>query len=306
MTLAEQYEIFLNQLTTRKRNPAKPATIAAYQSYWRTWVQPQIGSLELSAVENGAMKKLVAYLASKQLAPASIQSISQLVKNIVTSAVDDNGNPLHPRKWNSDFIDSPLIQNQKAPIIDRESVEKAIASATGLFKPLYALLAGSGIRISECAAIRIGKAEKGSYWDPERAMLVINTALWRGIEQSTKTTAGTREVDLAPELNEYLKLYFGFEEGGFMFGTEGESLRVRTAYDIIKKDGIPGFHSMRRFRITHLENVGVPRALQMFWTGHSEKSVHTSYIKLDKDIKARKEWCERAGLGFKLPSGTGD
>ena len=45
----------------------------------------------------------------------------------------------------------------------------------------------------------------------------------------------------------------------------------------------------------------VPRGLAMFWTGHAAGDVHANYIKLGKDIKARRDWAEKAGIGFELP-----
>ena len=36
MTVSQQFKVFIANLETRKRRPAKPATIAAYLSYFRT------------------------------------------------------------------------------------------------------------------------------------------------------------------------------------------------------------------------------------------------------------------------------
>ncbi len=72
-------------------------------------------------------------------------------------------------------------------------------------------------------------------------------------------------------------------------------------YDVADRIGVPGYHSFRRFRITHLENMGVPRGMAMFWTGHASRNVHETYIKFERDLQARKEWCEKAGLGFEIP-----
>lgn len=305
MTLAEQAEIFLERLKTRKRSPIKPATIAAYNSYLKNWILPELGSLDLSLVENGVMKKFVAKLAEKQLSAASISGITNCVKGIVGSAVDENGNELYARKWNSEFIDAPILnsKDQKAPIISAEAVSSVLSSAEGIYRPLFALLAGTGLRISESLALRRGPIDTSSYWDSDKAVLVIRKALWRGKEQGTKTPSGVREVDITKELNDYLKESLKDRGiGAYIFGHNGERpFRLRTLYDEAARIGIPGYHSFRRFRITHLENMGVPRGMVMYWTGHAAGNVHETYIKLDKDIQARRDWCEKAGLGFKLP-----
>jgi integrase len=302
MTIETQYEIYLKQITSRKRNPVKGATLAAYRSYYRNWIHPNIGKLEVSAVENGTMKRLVATLAEAGLSPSTIGGVTNCVKSIVSSAVDDNGNELFPRRWNSDFIDAPIIdpKAQNAPVIAAPAVAKAISQAPSQYAPLFALLAGTGLRISEALALKVGPQPSSSFWDPEQSKLVIRKALYHGVEQATKTAAGVREVDLAPELNEYLLSHAASQ--GFLFAdTNGKPLCVSTAYVAADKAEVPGYHSFRRFRITHLENQGVPRGLVMFWTGHAGKDVHDRYVKLSKDIEARKEWAEKAGLGFKLP-----
>jgi len=45
-----------------------------------------------------------------------------LTKLIVSSAIDDNGDELYPRKWNNDFIDLPVIENQKQPTFTVEQM----------------------------------------------------------------------------------------------------------------------------------------------------------------------------------------
>lgn len=301
MNIEQQYNTYINQITNRKRNPAKGATLAAYHSYWRTWIQPEIGALEVSQVENGIMKRLVARIAAAGLSSSTIAGVTNCVKGIVSSAVDENGNELFLRKWNADFIDAPVIdpKNQKAPILSREALQESISRTQGQFRTLCILLAGSGLRINEALALKVGSPLESSCWIPKESKLVIRRALWRGIEQSTKTSAGVREVDLASKLNEFLLQNIS-QNNTFCFGN-GQPLCLSTVYDAAEKTGIPGFHAFRRFRCTHLENAGVPRGLALFWTGHSGKDVHDRYIKLDKDIEARKEWVERAGLGFELP-----
>lgn len=306
MTINDQFDAFITQISTRKRSPTKPATLAAYRSYYKNWIAPQIGSLELSKVENGVMKQFVAHLAESGLAPASIAGVTQLVKGIVASAMDKNGNPLFPRVWNAEFIDAPMIDHnaQKTPLITAQEASRAVLMAPGQYSPLFALAAGSGCRISEILAIRVGIQPVSSYWDPQESKLVIRKALYHGREQGTKTAAGVREVDLDPQLNDYLINYFkGIRnDGEFLFRNDtGGPLRPNTAYDVAEQRGVPGFHSFRRFRCTHLENVGVPRGLAMFWTGHAKKDVHDGYVRLDKDIEARRDWAKRAGIGFELP-----
>jgi len=43
-----------------------------------------------------------------------------------------------------------------------------------------------------------------------------------------------------------------------------------------------------------------PGDLIQFWLGHAKQTVTDVYSKLDEDVEFRKEWAEKAGLGFKI------
>lgn len=302
-TLKKQAEAYLKELAGRKRNPIKPATLSAYQSYINIWILPELGRMNLENVENGAMRDLVTKMAEKGLSASTIAGVTNCVKSIVSSANDKNGNELYPRKWNNDFIDAPIVdpKKQKNPVLGGPEVTGAIEHVSGQYRLLFALLAGSGLRISEALALKAVPDRRSSHWDRDRRVLVIKTALYRGTEQSTKTPAGVREIDLAVELNTFLSLTAPKE--GLLFTNERQNgpVRLRTAYDVAEVVGVPGYHSFRRFRVTHLENVGVPRGLIQFWAGHEGKEVTDRYVKIGADIQARREWAEKAGLGFEIP-----
>ena len=302
MTFKTQSKKFLETLETRKRNPVKPRTIKAYQSYLRTWILPTLGSTDLASFENGAMRTFVRTLSP--LAPATVVSIANLVKEIVASAQDANGNQLYPRAWNNDFMDLPVVssRDQKTPVITQEGLQEAISRAVGQFGPLYALLAGTGLRISEGLALRVGPDDgKGSFWLSGENKLIIRGQVQDGVFIAPKTEAGFREVDIHADLNALLGA-LRRTAGSYLFVSEsvhsGGHLPLPTAYDAAKKDGIPGFHSLRRFRVTRLREVSAPEDLLKFWIGHSGKDISDRYSKLAENVAIRKQWAEKAGLGF--------
>lgn len=307
MRVIEQAEIFMHNLETRKRRPAKASTVAAYRSYLSNWIIPILGERPVREVENRAMKNLVDTMAERHLSASTISGVQNCVKLIVASAQDDNGNELYPRKWNTEFIDAPVVdpKAQKAPGIASNAVSEAICRTYGQFKPLYAILAGTGLRIGEALALRAQKSDGATYWDRDAAQIVVRSQIQRGKEQTTKTAAGQRIVDLSPELNAYLLAtpYITHPEHRFIFTNQsGEVLSGNNSVlrEAATKAGVPGFHSFRRFRKTHLENQNVPGGLQDFWLGHAGKEIGDRYIRIGQDIAARKEWCQKAGLGFTL------
>jgi integrase len=305
MTFKTQADIFLAGIQNRRRNPARAATVKAYRSFLNGHILPIIGEKEVSQVENGTLKSLVVELVKSGLKPASITSVVSVVKQVVGSAVDENGNQLYPRKWNNDFLDLPVIKpaEQDAPIVPVKTLEKALGRAKGTDKALYALLAGTGLRVGEALALMVGPDDgKNSFWVPESGILTIRTTLTNGkIQPSPKTEAGIRQVDLDPKLNGFLLSHLDTTPGLLFKSEIGGTVRTNTAYEHLRSVGIKeGFHSFRRFRLTHLDAVGVPQGLQRYWAGHSAGDVHESYVKMGEKIEERKNWAVKAGLGFQL------
>jgi hypothetical protein len=83
-----------------------------------------------------------------------------------------------PRKWNSEFIDAPIVEKQKQPTVTAEQIEQAITRATEADAVLFIL---SGLRIGEALALRIGPSETSSYFSD--AAVTVHTSLWRRREQ---------------------------------------------------------------------------------------------------------------------------
>jgi hypothetical protein len=79
---------------TRNRNPISEATASGYRSYLQHHLNPVLGELPLSAVDNNAMKGLVKKLHDKKLAPKTIEA---------------NGEEVYKRAWNHDYMDLPIV-----------------------------------------------------------------------------------------------------------------------------------------------------------------------------------------------------
>jgi integrase len=286
-TQAEQYMIEIASV-------ARPKTLQVYRSILNTRILPAIGKLELSEVDNKTVKLLVGRLAEADLSPATISLAVTLVKQIVKSAVDERGNPLYPVVWNPGFIKAPevLPEAQNAPIMGQKPLGEALQRTSGRVKVLVALLAGTGLRIGEALALGV---EDGNVWDPQSGTLSIRATVENGqLQPQPKTRAGRRVVDLAPQLNDLMKAA-EFQEDAPLFPKSYHSY-----FREFQKLGIPGFHSLRRLRVTHLQNENVPISLIKFWIGHSAGDISERYTKFGAEIRMRKDWSIKAGLGFSL------
>jgi integrase len=222
-------------------------------------------------------------LVDQRLAPATVNAAVTALKMLVK------------REWNSTVIDAPPIDPdaQDAPVIGGRELNVALSRADrSSYQAYYVLAAGSGLRMGEMLALRMGPDRgEGSVLDLEQGVIFVRSAVYDRQERATKR----REVDLCTSLVTWLEQAFNAKQAGErIFTTKcGDFWHLATLYDHFATDGIPGSHSLRRFRTTHLENMSVPRVLVDYWIGRASKAI--------TGIDARKDWCRRAGLGFQLP-----
>jgi integrase len=298
MDFRTQADSFITEIANRQSGPARANTLKAYRSLLSARILPLIGGLDMKDVGNKTAKVLVASLVAADLSAATITLAVSLVKQIVKSAVDDEGNQLYPRTWNTRFIDAPKVDKsaQKCPIATEKALSSSVARSKGEVGVLVALLAGTGLRVGEALSLMVGEDDGvNSFWDAANSTLNLRTTLVDGqVQNATKTKAGTRVVDLDARLNDVLRLQFANAEGR-LFRTSERTLRRQ-----IEALGIHGFHSMRRFRITHLQAENVPQMLTKFWAGHQASDQTEKYTKMGSKIQERKIWAEKVGLGFTL------
>ena len=301
----QQAEKWLNYVQTRQRKPIKPATAKSWENCLDKWVNPFMGDMPLSSVSNLAVKGLVAKMVAGMRAPKTIKNVIQVVKMVVASAVNDEGDQIYPRKWNHEFIDLPEIKDQHTPTFSGEDVKKVVSSAKGQYKMLYTLLAGTGMRIGEVSGLEIDK-----HISQDASTIMVQQSVWSGAVQLPKTKNATREIDVHSELAHMLKEFIGERKSGFLFLSRAghplcqTNVLKRSLHPILKAMGREkaGFHAFRRFRTSWLRKNRAPEDLIRFWLGHANKSVTDGYSKLSEDMDFRKECAEKVGLGFTIPS----
>ena len=304
-TFREQAKIWLEEMQSRKRDPVKPATIAGWKNCLDKWTLPVLGEMQLADVNNPAAKVLVARMSDANLSPKTMANVVQTVKMIVASATDDDGAPLYPRTWNHDKIDLPKIvrSEQHTPTFSESEVTKIIAGATGRHCVLFALLAGTGLRIGEALGLEVRHIMDDT--------VRVEQSVWHGSVQAPKTPNAYREIDLAPGLSKLLREHIGDRTSGFLFHAADPTQPLssqsiidrRYLHPILEKQNInkAGFHAFRRFRTTWLRKNRTPEDLIKFWLGHADQTVTDGYSKLRDDVAFRKECAERVGLGFAIP-----
>ena len=211
--------MWLNHLQVRERKPVAPATVVGYKSYLKNWINPAIGTVPLVLVNNLVVKGLVAKMVTANVSPKMIINVVQVIKGVVASAVNENGEELYPRKWNHDFMELPLIIEQHKPTFSADVVTSIVASSMGRYRMLYALCAASGMRIGEALGIEIDKhvLDAGS-------TLVLRQKAWNGkIHNFLKTGNARREIDLHSSVAKMLLDFVGEKDRSGLLHRKGEA-----------------------------------------------------------------------------------
>jgi integrase len=203
-------------LHRRKRTRMKPATIDGYKCAI-SWLSPHIGKTPLANIKNAAAKELVANMKQTGLSDKTIVSYFQVLQSVIASVVNDEGEQVHPRTWDSHFIGLPVVnpKKQNRPTRTAMEIEKIIAASWNRYRVLYSLLAGTGLRIGEALALKIGQ-----HISDNCSTIHVHQSLWRGKEQEPKTQAAVRDVDITRELATLLAKFIGDRRDGYLFCTE--------------------------------------------------------------------------------------
>src|ERR1017187_7421566 len=315
VTFREQASLWLERVKTRQRKPIAISTLQSWEGCLRKWINPAIGDLPLSEINNAALKGLVVTMRGK-LGPKSIDNYAQVVKMVVASAVDQEGEEVYPRKWNTEFIDMPMVlkAKQNTPSFSAEIMSGLATWKKPRGRMMFILCGATGLRIGEALGIEIHKHMSSDF----RTISVKQKVRHCKVENRLKTASSDREVDLHPTIAAMLQEFVDGRETGFLFTTRngkpvGSSNIIRRhLHPALKQLGFinsftgthkAGNHAFRRFRNTYLRNyTQCTEGVRNFWMGHSDESMDELYDKIKEDVKFRRESAQTCGFGFELPS----
>jgi hypothetical protein len=295
-TFRQQAEWWMESLSSGRRRPLKPATIYGWQHCLDRWILPNLANKLVSEVGNGALRQFVEILTAARLAPKTIVNVVTVVKFVVASAVDEEGDQIHPRVWNYEFMQLPLVirENQSRPTVTEAEISGLLKSLKERYAVLVALVDRG------CESVR-----------PWQFALRIFTRIVRcctygeacGTDASKHRRLRTR-FDSWISRRHWHKFYADIrkERMATCFTTRaGHLLDQRNSREALHGAGNRGgFHRFRRFRFSVLRRAGVPENLIKQWLAHSQNlmDLYAAQLRLDKAY--RREWCDRAGLGFEL------
>ena len=312
----DQSLYWLEHLRKRKRKPIAPGTIDDWERILRNWINPHIGNCPISDVNNRTLKQLVERMTLKGLSPKTIDNYLQVPKAVVASLLDDDGNQVLPRKWNSEFIDSPIVESAEQ---NRPSFSPNIVSGLACWRyskerMLFILAGATGMRIGEALGLEIDK-----HFSNDLLTITINQKVRHcKVEPRVKTASAKRQVDLHSSIAELLRNFVGERTTGFLFQSRNgvplssSNIIRRHLHPALKELGYvnpctgthkAGNHAFRRFRSTYLRNeTSCPKGLRDYWLGHTGDSMDDLYDRVKDDVEFRRKKAEEYGIGFNLPS----
>jgi integrase len=295
----EQSVAWMNSLATRTRRPVKQATRDNWQQALNKWLIPNIGELPLVEVNNGALKTLVEKMVAAGLSAQSIVNYTRPVKMIVSSAVDANGEQLFPRKWNHEFVQMPIIDraNQHRQTITTAEAEALLGNLHGRYRYLVALLLVTGMRVGEALAVHVEDFGEGC------RTLRVQQSVYGLALQAPKTSNARRVIDIPGEFAQFFSRYIARRSGLVFQSASGRPLSQRNVLrELYNAGSKTSFHAFRRFRDVTLKAADCPVDLINQWLGWSGQGMSELYGSgLKNNETRRREWCERVGLGFKMP-----
>jgi hypothetical protein len=145
----------------RNRQAGVSSGLSSFLAGFLSARKPNLGNIPHSGVNNGAVKHLVALMLDGGLSPKSISNYIQVVKAVVSSAVNQEGEELYSRKWKPEFIDLPVVAKSKQ---DAPSFSADVMSGLAKWRfrqpqMLFLLCGASGMRIGE--ALGLDQEDKG-------------------------------------------------------------------------------------------------------------------------------------------------
>src|ERR1700730_8944974 len=314
-------EIASGRLKSRQKNKRgqriRVSTLDAYTTAV-AYLNEKIGDRTLATFDNGEMKELISTMEAetrengeRRFAPKTIVNYYLIAAAAFATAKDRKGKQLFPRQWDLNYIGLPAVdkKTQKTPTLEATEIETILAAAKKLYRVLYCLLAGSGLRISEALGLEIGK-----HLSADCSIVYVRqqrSKKGHRIETYPKTDAGVRDIDLDPALAALVNEYIGGRTSGFLFETSNglpmspRNIARDSLHPILKKMGreSAGFHTFRRFRESILQMSEARTLLIDFWMGHTNRDMSGRYGKqLLDNIQWRRDCAAKVGLGFTVPA----
>lgn len=272
LTLSSYLRSWLAEMETSGR--VRPSTIVVYRGAIEGHIIPALGTTTLYRLGPTAVQR---WLDSLTLAPATIAKLRAILRAALNAAV-------RRRK----LVRNPLVGTEAVHVPEHHAATLTAPQAAtlldgtdGTYGALWAVLLGSGLRISEALALT---------WDGfDGSMIVVRYQLVRRagewVRAPTKAARGMERVALPAFASSALSGIRAGRAFGSCFLTPAglppsEQQALNALYAAEKRLGLPrvGLHGLRHSSLTLLADAGVPEEVRQRRAGHSTTTMARHYV----------------------------
>lgn len=240
----------------------------------RKYLRPFFGNMVLENIKTGVINDWVADLTRKGRHPKTVHNLWKQFRAIMNWHAQQNDEP--KRAW---YPSLPVIPELEQRWFTQDEMRRIVAVATGQYRVLFHLAGFSGLRSGELSGLHVEDI------DFVRGVVRVRRSVWRGIEVSTKTKKGYRDVFVDSNTLQMLKNYLGDRTTGRVFQTcngtplENHNIVRQVLKPICKRLGIApgGMHAWRHGRVSHLQANNVPGDFTKNQVGHSSLRTTSGY-----------------------------
>jgi integrase len=244
-------------------------------------LRPFFGHMEPEEIKTGNVNDWVAEMQSKELEPKTIHNMWKLFRAIMNWHAQQNDE--QPRKW---YPILPMIAQDEQRWFTQVESKRLVEAADGQYKLLFHLAGSSGLRAGELFGLHVEDL------DLNRGKVRVRRSVWRGLEVSTKTRKGFRDVWIDSGTAQMLKQHLGSRTSGRVFqsnrGTPLDTSNVlsEVLYPLCDRLSIPrgGLHAFRHGRVSHLQANNVPGDFTKAQVGHSSLRTTSGYTHFSDDF----------------------
>lgn len=283
----------------------KPGSVLSMESLLTKHILPQFGDVAVDSITQERVQEFVSLLkrTTFELRKRNGDLIKtyKLSRKTILNIVGVVKLVLGKKVWGTwDKLDLGKKVKPKQRYFKTDELQRIITAAEGQHRVLFALLAGTGIRIGEASGLHVEDV------DFSNCVITIRRNVWQGREQSPKTENAERVIDVDPSLIEVLHLHIGDRKTGRVFMARngspisGDNILKRVLHPLLERLGIQkaGAHAFRHSRVTFLRTQDTPSHLQLQWIGHSSLETTDGYDHSSEEVDYRRSMASKVGLGF--------
>ncbi len=282
---------------------SKPGSVTSMESHLTKHILPRFGELLVEQVTEKAVQEWVADLRRQTFEMkkpnGSVIKTYKLSRKSILNIVGVLKLVLGRKVWMSwEELNLGKLPRSKQRYFTEEQLKRIIEAAQGQYPVLFAVLAGTGMRIGEAAGLYVGDV------DIQSQVVHVHRSIWKGQDLAPKSENAIREVDIDETLTEMLRRFIGERKSGRLFQSRTGTplahgnLRKRVLHPLLERLGIPkaGLHAFRHSRVTQLRKAGTPQDLQKQWIGHSSLRTGDRYSHTHEEVEYRKSAAGNVGL----------